>query len=108
MGRFVGSLLVGGLALGAAAQGCAALCDVSQGPRPYGGTRLLLDDPLPVEPDAPDAPVLASALWLVDLPLTLALDTALFPLAAAWTLVGDPAPAVVEPAVARELTANRG
>lgn len=105
MRRFVLGGFVAALAVGGVAQGCAAIFDATQGPRLYGGTRLLLDDPLPTDPSAPDAPdarVLAGALWLFDLPLSLALDTALAPLAAAWHLAHDPEEA--EPAVASELT----
>ena len=100
------------LVAGALAQGCAALADAAQGPRLYGGTRLLLDDPLPIHPEVPEADgrVLAGALWLLDLPLSLAIDTALAPWAAVWALIGPeaPPPGVEQEALALELTLSRG
>lgn len=86
------------LALTTLAPGCATLYSF---PDCYGGTRTLFEDPFPLTEVqyplglpprgvqlGPGGLIVANALWLLDLPLSFALDTALSPITV-WTIPSE-------------------
>lgn len=83
------------LALTLPAPGCAALVVTACEPQVLGGTRLLLAGP---GPPAHGGAVLC-LLWLLDLPLSLAVDLACAPGIIGWLLLRDDAPPEPGPAL---------
>lgn len=117
MARSIRALVLA-LALTLPAPGCAAVVVTACEPQPMGGTRLLLAGPCP--PDLAHGGALLCLVWLLDLPLTLAVDLACAPAIVAWQLLRDepvepptseppPPPAAapsVEPVAPDEVTAE--